>query len=292
MAHGTQVEFDCTSPPFDHFRSIHRLAAARSGHASWKHARHQLYVARDSRSHVNVLIKVTSKPGLVYERDLTNEIASLTTVNHALPHSRYFPVLGDHGRLRDGRVYLTLSLFDEWPLATTIGSERMPAKHVAHLRTAIEVAKALAELHGLSIWHVDLNPMNILSRWEGGHPVIRIVDFESSYEVARHPAGDFYNPPTTTGFTAPELPDRAPDARSDLFSLGAVLYTMHAGNDWTWSSGLRPCVNADPEIAQELREILLAAVDPDPDKRLSSIAEFRAALVAYLVRIWPAARRL
>ena len=76
--------------------SIHRLAAARSGHASWKHARHQLYVARDSRSRVNVLIKVTSKPGLVYERDITNEIASLSTINRELPDSRYFPVLEEH----------------------------------------------------------------------------------------------------------------------------------------------------------------------------------------------------
>ena len=58
-------------------------------------ARHQLYVARDKRSRANVLIKVTSKPGLVYEQDLTNEIASLSTINRELPDSRYFPVLGN-----------------------------------------------------------------------------------------------------------------------------------------------------------------------------------------------------
>ena len=141
--------------------------------------RHQLYVARDERSWANVLIKVTSKPGLVYEQDLTNEIASLSTINRELPDSHYFPVLEEHGRLRDDRVYLTMSCFDEWPLATAIGSEPIPARLVAHLRTTIEVAKALAELHSLKIWHVDLNPMNILCRWESGKPVIRIVDFES-----------------------------------------------------------------------------------------------------------------
>jgi serine/threonine protein kinase len=199
-------------------------------------------------------------------------------------------VLCDHGRLRDGRAYLTLSLFDEWPLATTIGSERMPAKHVAHLRTAIEVATVLTELHRLQIWHVDLNPMNILSRWEGGNPVIRIVDFESSYEVARHSKGVFYNPPTTSGYSAPELSRRAPDARSDLFSLGAVLYTMHAGYDWAWANDLGRCIDADPDIAPELKPILLAAVDADPDQRFPSLVEFRAALQGYLERIWPAAR--
>ena len=110
----------------------------------------------------------------------------------------------------------------------------MPGRTVTHLRTAIEIGKALIELHGLKIWHVDLNPMNILYRWEGGRPVIRIVDFESSYEVARHAEGVFYSPPTTTGYTAPEVSRRAPDARSDVFSLGAVLYTMLAGYHWTW----------------------------------------------------------
>ena len=234
-----------------------------------------------------MLIKVTSKPGLVYEQDLTNEIASLSSINRELPDSRYFPVLGEHGRLRDGRVYLTMSHFDEWPLATTIGPERILAREVAHLRTAIEVAKALAELHVLKIWHVDLNPMNILCRWESGKPVIRVVDFESSYEAARHSRGVFYNPPTTSGYSAPEVSRRVPDARSDLFSLGAVLYTMLAGNDWTWTTDIGRCVDEDPEVAPELKEILLTAVAADPDRRFPSIADLRAALTAYLERIWP-----
>ena len=287
MSHSALIDIDWKSPPFDHFTSVQRLAAARGGHGSGEHARHQLYVARDRRSRANVLVKVTSKPGLVYEQDLANEIASLTTINRELPDTRYFPVLGDHGRLRDGRTYLTMSCFDEWPLATSIDVERMPARHVAHLRTAIEVAKALVDLHGLQIWHVDLNPMNILCRWERSKPVIRLVDFESSYEVARHSKGVFYNPPTTSGYTAPELSSQLPDARSDVFSLGAVLYTMHAGYEWTWSADVSQCVNADPEVAPELKEILLTAIDPDPGKRYSSGIELRTALADYLERIWP-----
>lgn len=287
MADDAPIDIDPRSPPFDRFGGLHRLASVRSGHASGQHARHQLYVARDRQSRANVLIKVTSKPGLVYEQNITNEIASLTTINRELPDSRYFPVLGEHGRLADGRVYLTLSLFDEWPLATTVGSERRPDRLVAHLRTTVEVAKALAELHGLEIWHVDLNPMNILSRWEAGKPVVRLVDFESSYEVGRHAKGGFYSPPTTSGFSAPELSSRAPDGRSDLFSLGAVLYTMLAGYQWTWGTGIRQAIEDDPEVAPELKAILVTAVEADPDRRFPSIVEFRAAVAAYLERIWP-----
>ena len=282
MSQSAPIDIDCTSPPFDQFRSIHRLAAARSGHVSEKNARHQLYVARDKRSRANMLIKVTSKPGLVYEQDLTNEIASLSTINRELPDSRYFPVLGEHGRLSDGRIYLAMSLFDEWPLATTVGSERIPTRQAAQLRTTIEVARALIELHGLKIFHVDLNPMNILCRWESGNPVIRIVDFESSYEAARHSKGVFYNPPTTSAYSAPELSRRAPDARSDLFSLGAVLYTTLAGFEWTWVADVGRCIGADPEVVPKLKDILLAAVDADPDRRYPSIVELSVALSAYL----------
>lgn len=291
MADSALLDIDWKSPPLDQFGGIHRLAAARSGHGSGEYARHQLYVARDRRTRANVLIKVTSKPGLVYEQDLVNEIATLSTINRELPASRHFPVLFEDGRLRDGRVYLTTSFFDEWPVATAIGPERLPRRTMLYLKAAIEVAKALNELHSLRIWHVDLNPMNILYRSEGGTPVIRIVDFESSYEAARHATGVFYNPPTTSGYTAPELSRQVPDARSDVFSLGAVLYTMLAGHHWAWPGDAGRSVAADPEVASELRTILLRAVDANPDRRFDSVDRLRAALVAYLEAHWPGRSR-
>jgi serine/threonine protein kinase len=282
MSNSTPLDIDCEAPPFDQFRSIRWLAAARSGRAPGEYARYRLYVARDKRSRTDVLIKVTSKPGLVYERDLDNEIASLSTINRELPDSRFFPVLGEHGRLPDDRVYLTMSLFDERPLGTSIGPEPIPSRKVAHLETAIVMARALAELHDLKIWHVDLNPMNVLCRWESGRPVIRIVDFESSYEVARHAAGVFYNPPTTSGYVAPEVARQAPDARADVFSLGAVLYTMLAGYGWTWTTAVGDCVSADPHLDGELKEILLMAVEPDAGRRFQSMDELRSAIGEYL----------
>jgi serine/threonine-protein kinase len=285
MFRSAPIDIDGTSPPFDQFKGIHWLAAVRAGAA--ERARHQLYVARDKRTRANVVIKVTSKPGLIYEQDVTNEIATLSTINRERPDSRYFPVLGEHGRLRDGRVYLTMSHFSEWPVATAVGWDRIPARLAAHLRTTIEVTRALTELHGLQIWHVDLNPMNILCRWESGRPLVRIVDFESSYEVARHSNGAFYNPPTTSGYSGPELSSRAPDARSDLFSLGAVLYTLLAGHEWTCAGDVGPSIDADSDITPDLKRILLRAVDVDPDKRFASAAAFGGALAAHLERTSP-----
>jgi len=283
-----RLDPELPSAAFKRFGSIQRLGPDRSGHASIEHVRHQLFVGQDLRTRANALIKVLTKPGLVYDHNLTNEIATLATINRELPDSPYFPLLWDHGRLPDGRLFLIMSMFDEWPLATTIGPERLPHRLVAHVRTSLEVARALAELHQIGVLHVDLNPMNVLYRVEEGRALIRIVDFESSYEVARHSSGVVYNPPTTPGFCAPEVAHgMVPDGRADVFSLGSVLYTLIAGYGWTWDTKLSERIEADTEIDAALRTILLTAVERDPDRRYHSIKEMSAALATYLESIWP-----
>jgi serine/threonine protein kinase len=281
------IAVDRKSPPFDRYTGIRWLAPARSGHASHEHVRHHLYVAQGKKNPAGVLIKVTSKPGVVYEDSLANEISTLSTINRELPDSPYFPFVHEHGRLDDSRIYLIMSLFDELPLATVVGTEPIPGRLVAYLMTTIEVARALADIHRLEIFHVDLNPMNILYRAGTRRPLIRIVDFESSYERGRHAAGVFYNPPTTPGYTAPEVAHQPPDARSDLFSLGAVLHTLVTGNLWGAGDALVARIAADDALDAELRDALLSAVDPDPARRYPSVAEFQADLAAYLERIWP-----
>ena len=281
------IDFDAKSPPFDQIKGIHRLAQDRRGHVSVETARHHLYVGNDKRSNTSVLIKLTSRPGLIYQENLKNEIASLLTVNESLPESRCFPVIREHGQLRDGRVYIIESFFVELPLATAIGKEPIPGKTVAYIRTAMETAKALGELHSLKIYHVDLNPMNILMQLEHGRPIIRIIDFESSYEWGRHSTGAFYSPPNTPGYSAPEISNQAPDARSDVFSLGAVLYTMLAGYEWTWKADVGHCAHADRDLDRDLKRIVLQAVNPSPDNRYPSMEAFHADLAAHLDGIFP-----
>lgn len=276
------------SPQLKRLRNLQRLGAARSGHASVEHVRHQLYVGQDLETNGRALLKVTTRPGVVYEQNLVNEAGALSTINRELSASRQFPLLLDQGRLRDGRMFLLMSFFDEWPLATTIGAERRPDRLVGHLRTSLAVGAALAALHRIGVVHVDLNPMNILYRSDWGNPVVRIVDFESAYEVARHGNGVSYSPPTTAGFSAPEVSSQPPDCRADVFSLGAVLYTMIAGYDWTFGAEISACISNDREMDSDLRDILLAAVDPTPARRHQSIEIMCTALDRYLESIWPA----
>ena len=281
------LPFDSSSPPFDRYRNLEWLDQDRSGRDPQTRTRHQLFIGREKHNPVNVLIKITTRPGLVYERDLDNELHSLTTINRELPDSRYFPFVHDHGRLKDGRFFLITSLFDEFPLATTIGREHAPAKLVTHVRIGIEIARALVDLHRVGIVHVDLNPMNVLYRTGTARPVIRIVDFESSYEASRQAEAHGYNPPTTPGYSAPEVTRQRPDARADVYSLGAVLYTLLAGYQWTAGVSLATRIAEDAELDTDLRDALLTAVEPDPDGRFETMQEFHDALGAYLERIWP-----
>jgi serine/threonine protein kinase len=282
-----RTALDTSAPPFDRFKNIQALAKDRRGHVSAETARHHLFVGNDPRTGASVLIKAASKPGLTYQENLSNEIATLSRVNERLPDSPYFPVVKEHGRLRDGRLYVVESFFHEFPLATTITRERIPGRTGSYLRIAAETAQALGELHSVKIYHVDLNPMNILVRAERDVTFIRIIDFESSYDLERYTTtGAFYNPPTTPGYAAPELGSGPPDARADVYSLGAVFYTMLAGYGWTWKAELMATVRDDRDLDDELKGIVLRSVDPDPAGRYATVEEFRADLVRHLDWLW------
>lgn len=275
------------SPRLKRLRNVDRLGSERSGHASLEHVRHQLFVAQDIETNSRALLKVTTRRGIVYEQNLVNEAAVLSTINSELPASRYFPLLLDQGHLQDGRMFVLMSFFDEWPLATIIGEERRPDRLVGYLRTALAVGAALTSLHRIGIVHVDLNPMNILYRSDWSIPIIRIVDFESAYQSARHGHGVFYNPPTTSGFSAPEVSANPPDERADVFSLGAVLYTLIAGYQWALGDEAASSIGSDREMDAALREILLTALNPTPARRHASVEIMCAAIDAYLESIWP-----
>jgi serine/threonine protein kinase len=90
---------------------------------------------------------------------------------------------------------------------------------------------------------------------------------------------------TRIAVTIIELPEV--DGRVDVFSLGAVLYTMIAGYGWTWGAELPASIEADGEIDADLRTILLSAVERDADRRYQPIEEMSDELAVYLESIWP-----
>jgi predicted ATPase/signal transduction histidine kinase len=127
-----------------------------------------------------------------------------------------------------GMPALVLEDFDGEPLDRFIEA---PIEVGRFLRIAVQLAGALAEIHGAGVVHKDIKPENILV---GAGDVVRVADFELASLLPRDQAGARsprlvegslpYMSPEQTGRT-----NRSVDHRTDLYSLGVVFYQLLAG---------------------------------------------------------------
>ena len=149
----------------------------------------------------------------------------------SLHHPRIVPVLGA-GQSGDDVLYYTMPFIEGETLRALVDRERqLPLERA--LAIARDVADALHHAHGSNIVHRDIKPDNILIERETGRPVV--TDFGIARAIER--AADD-SAVTSTGFTlgtptymSPEQAgaERDVDGRSDIYSLGCVLYEMLAG---------------------------------------------------------------
>src|SRR6266852_1825683 len=140
----------------------------------------------------------------------------------------------DFGETQDGLIYLAMEFIEGEPLTDVIEREgALPLARAAAI--FLQTADALQAAHDLGIVHRDLKPDNIMvSRRKSGGDMVKVVDFGIAKAVGGDQAGQKV---TKTGlvvgtpeFMSPEqLSGDAVDGRSDLYSLGLVLYRMLTG---------------------------------------------------------------
>ncbi|MBJ8347413.1 serine/threonine-protein kinase [Antrihabitans sp. YC2-6] len=139
-----------------------------------------------------------------------------------------------------------------------------------------QVADALAKAHAAGIIHRDIKPGNILVADRGRHVgTVKIGDFGISRAIGDH--GERSDMITgTPAYFAPEVArGKDPTEASDVFSLGATLYTAIEGHppfgfDEDTQALLQKIASAaiiPPEHSAELTDILLDMLEPDPDRR-------------------------
>jgi Tol biopolymer transport system component len=189
----------------------------------------QVYRARDSRLKREVAIK-TLPPLFAADRDRIARFEREARAASALNHPNIVTVY-DVGR-ENGVSFIVSELVEGETLARVIERGPLPLRKLIEVGT--QIAEGLAAAHAAGVVHRDLKPGNVMLT-SGGR--VKILDFglarqdrvlgPESTTVAVSDAGAILGTP---GYMSPEQVRGEPaDARSDLFSLGLILYEMASG---------------------------------------------------------------
>ena len=167
------------------------------------------------------------------------------------------------------------------------------------LRYAVQIADALARAHEAGIVHRDLKPSNVIIT---GEDRVKVLDFglaklvdpaegASGIATRTSPVTDVGMVVGTAAYMSPEQAEgRKVDARSDIFSFGAVLYEMVTGRrPFTGDSSLSvlaKILNEDPvppstivtSLSPELERTILRCLRKDPARRYQTMADLKVAL--------------
>ncbi|WP_171166663.1 serine/threonine-protein kinase [Streptomyces sp. I05A-00742] len=250
----------------------------------------EVWRARDESLGRHVAVKCLKPLGPQHEqsylRVLRERFRREARVAASLQH-RGITVVHDFGE-SDGVLYLVMELLDGRNLSQLLEDNKqhpLPVPEVVEI--AEQVGAALAHTHRQGIVHRDLKPANIMRLTDG---TVKICDFG----IARlgHDIG-FTARLTGTGiamgtphYMSPEqIGARAVDHRSDLYSLGCVLYEVATGTppfdmDDAWAvlvghrdTAPRPPREFRPELPEVLERLILDLLAKDPDDRPDDAAE-------------------
>jgi serine/threonine protein kinase len=246
---------------------------------------------------VKVLRPRVEADPMLFGRSQREERIGLTLSHPGL--LRFIPLEGQRER-----PYLAMEYLDGCTLAYVLHLTK-PLPEPDALRIAAGVCDALEYLHGRRVIHRDIKPSNIMICRDC---TLRLMDLGMVEELdSRRGILDLLTPLFgTPEYMAPEQVRNARnDERTDIYSLGVVLYQMltgvlpFAGADPWASAQMR--VSGDPEaprrvnprISHEAEEIVLRAMRRDPAERYASAAAFRADLAdPGRVRVTGLSRRL
>lgn len=215
------------------------------------------------------------------------ECDALEGINH--PH---IAKLLSHGRLKSGILYIELEYIDGQTLLDLLNHAKakniIPPLSVRQTRqAALELLDALMYLHEgtqKSILHRDVKPNNLILNQTQG---LVIIDFNvSKIFAADQPA---YTKVGTSGYVPPEVKFHGEGwtPRSDLYSAGVVLYQMLTNNmpfdKYSINEPVREPNQFYPDIDPTIAEIVLKAIERDPERRFQSAREMKEDILSR----WP-----
>jgi len=249
-----------------------------------------VYRARDERLDRDVAIKTlpASTPADEPARKrFRKEALALSKLNHA-----HIATIFDFDTL-DGLDFLVMELVEGERLSSHISGHAVAEKEVASLGS--QIAEALEEAHQHGVVHRDLKPANIQVTPKGQ---VKVLDFGLARVLRGPDEREMTASLTATPAAAGTLPYMAPeqlqgeeaDARSDIYSFGAVLYEMATGQrpfQDPLPTRLTNAILHEPPVAPrarnervslELERIILKCLEKDPSRRYQSAVDVRVDL--------------
>ncbi len=202
----------------------------------------------------------------------------------------------DYGETADGRCFIAMEYLDGRSLSQELKNVgRLSADRAIHITR--QVARALREAHALGVVHRDMKPGNVyLLKRDDDDDVVKVLDFGLVKDNAAVEAQDHTQFGQIMGsprYMAPEqVQGKHVDGRTDVYSVGAMLYAMLAGKPpFDRSSDMAilmaqvseappPIASVAPEVVlpRGLEAVVMKCLAKDPDQRFASMEELVEAL--------------
>jgi serine/threonine-protein kinase len=238
-----------------HYNLLERLEPSGPG---------DLYRARDTRLGRTVAVRLLPADFTADRARLIEGARGLSALSH--PNVTALFGVGEH----EGRVYLAFEFQKGQSLRAESAGRQLNVRRAVEI--AIQIADAVADAHAHGFGHGGLSPDSVVISAKGR---AKIPAFELASQSGFDRDG---NDGRLIDYDAPEeARGERPDDRSDVYSVGAILYEtlttrrpMHRGASAPSAS--------NPKVPKELDEIVLKALAPNPDSRFQSAVAFAGAL--------------
>ena len=202
----------------------------------------------------------------------------------------------DYGEMAEGMCFIAMEYLEGRSLSEELKKHKLVSPDRA-IHIAKQVSRALREAHALGVVHRDMKPGNVfLLQQDDDHDFVKVLDFGLVKETTPSESQDHTQVGQIMGsprYMAPEqVQGKAVDARTDIYSLGVMLYAMLAGRPpFDKATDLStmmaqvsdpppPIASVAPDVALPpgLEAVVMKCLAKNPDDRFASMEELITAL--------------